>query len=186
MSQYTQHTPESAPAGSRSILDAAKNSLGFVPNLYATMAESPAVLEGYTTLSRIFGKASFDETERQVILLTASFENGCDYCMAAHSTIAAGGGVADDVITALRDGAPIGDARLDALARFARLVVQERGWVGESALEAFLAAGFTRAQALEVVLGVGLKTISNYVDHLAEPPLDSAFEAQAWKRPVAS
>lgn len=185
MSRFRQHTVASAPEGSRALLAATQMTLGFVPNLHATLAESPALLDGYTALAGSFAKSELDATERHVILLTTSFENGCDYCMAEHSTFAAMEGVDPDVILALRDGAPIGDARLDALARFTRSVVQERGWVGDSELQAFLAAGFTRAQALEVVLGVGLKTISNYVNNLAGAPVDAEFQAQAWSRPAS-
>jgi uncharacterized peroxidase-related enzyme len=185
MTRFPTHTPATAPERSRQILESTQKALGFVPNLYATFAESPAVLQGYTALGAAFGQSSFDAAERQVVLLTTSFENGCEYCMAAHSTIAGMEGVPPDVVGAVRDGVPTGDARLDALARFTRSVVQERGWVGDADLKAFLAAGFTKAQALEVVLGVGLKTISNYVNHIASTPVDDAFQAQTWTRPAA-
>jgi uncharacterized peroxidase-related enzyme len=184
MTRFKLHTEETAPERSKPILSATQTMLGFVPNLYATFAESPALLDGYTALGGAFARTDFDTVERQVILLTASFENGCDYCMAAHSTVADAEGVPEDVVAALRDGAPIGDPRLDALARFTRSVVQERGWVGAAELDGFLAAGFTRAQALEVVLGVGLKTISNYVSHLAHVPVDEAFQERSWARPA--
>jgi uncharacterized peroxidase-related enzyme len=185
MTNFTQHTSASAPAQARPTLESLERKLGFLPNLYATFAESPAVLEGYTAVAAAFNKSSFNATERQVVLLTTSFENGCDYCMAAHSTIAGMEKVPADVVGAVRDGVPTGNARLDALARFARSVVQERGWVGDADVDAFLKAGFTRAQALEVVLGVSMKTLSNYVNHLASPPLDVPFQAQAWSRPAA-
>ncbi len=89
MSDLKVHTIESAPEASRPILDKAQKTLGFVPNLYGVLAESPATLEAYVTLGSILDRsASFTATERQIVLLTASFENGCDYCMAAHSAIA--------------------------------------------------------------------------------------------------
>ena len=184
MTHFTVHTPASAPERSRPILESAQRANGFLPNLLAVLSESPTALEAYTTLSGIYGKSSFTKTEEQVVLHTASFENGCDYCMAAHSTISGKLGISEDVIAGLRDGAPVGDARLDALARFTRAVVQERGWAGDDAVAAFLAAGFTKEQVLEVVVGLALKTISNYSNHLASPPLDAAFEDQAWSRPA--
>jgi alkylhydroperoxidase family enzyme len=92
-------------------------------------------------------------------------------------------GVAPEAIEALREGRPLGDARLQALRTFAEAVVRERGFVGNAGLEAFLAAGFTKAQVLEVVLIVATKTISNYVNHLTRTPLDGFMADTAWTAP---
>ncbi len=184
MTDFGVHTIKSAPEASRPILEKAQKTLGFVPNLYGIFAESPAMLEAYATLGGIFDRStSFSATERQVVLLTAIFENECDYCMAAHSTIAGMQCVPDDVVQALRGGEPIPDARLEALSDFARKVVRERGWVSEGDVQAFLDAGFTQAQLLEVILGIGMKTLSNYANHIARTPVDEAFQANAWTPP---
>lgn len=175
------HTLETAPADSRPILAGAKQSLGFVPNLFGAFAEAPALLEAYTALGPIFDRASLSPTERQVVLLSASTTNGCTYCVAAHSTIAAGQKVDAAVIEALRAGAPIADAKLEALRTFTRRVVETRAELEPSDVAAFLAAGYGRAQVLEVILGVGLKTLSNYTNHLVDTPLDAAFEKNAWE-----
>ncbi|MEM7305094.1 MAG: carboxymuconolactone decarboxylase family protein [Planctomycetota bacterium] len=185
MTSFPVHTQDSAPDRAKPILEGAQRAMGFVPNLYGTFAGSPALLEAYTALSKAFDSTSFTATERQVVLLTASFENGCDYCMAAHSTIAGMQKVPADVVEALREGAPIGEARLDALANFTRIVVRERGWASEDDIQAFLAAGFEQPQVLEVILGVGMKTLSNYTNHVASTPLDAAFQPQAWSRPAS-
>ncbi len=184
MTDFKVHTIESAPEASRATLEKAQKSLGFVPNLYGVFAESPAMLEAYATLFGIFDRStSFTATERQVVLLTAIFENECDYCMAAHSTIAGMQRVPDDVVQALRRGQPITDVRLEALSAFARKVVRERGWVSEGDVQAFLDAGFTRAQLLEVILGIGMKILSNYANHIARTPVDEAFQANVWTPP---
>jgi uncharacterized peroxidase-related enzyme len=185
MSTFQVHTIESAPAGSTQILEKAQKGLGFVPNLYGVLAESPALLEAYTSIGSTFDRSSFDATERQVVLLSVSLENGCDYCMAAHSTIAGMQGVPEHVVEALRAGTPLADARLETLGQFTRQVVRERGRVSEQDVQAFLDAGFTRAQVFEVILGVGMKTLSNYANHIAHTPLDEAFEAQAWTASAA-
>ena len=91
------------------------------------MAEAPALLEGYQTLAGIFDKSDLNATERQVVLMTNNVLNGCSYCMAAHTTIAKGQKVPDDVITALRDGTPIADTKLEALRQFAAKVNETRG-----------------------------------------------------------
>lgn len=179
---YTVHTVESAPVASKDILAGAQTSLGFVPNLYAVMSEAPALLKAYVSISKIFEEASFSTTERQVVLLTTSYENNCEYCVAAHSVIAAMQKVTGDIVDAIRTGRPIADPKLEALRKFTEAVVSSRGWPSEAASAAFLDNGYSRQQALEVVLGVGLKTLSNYANHLAETPLDKAFAPATWSK----
>ncbi len=177
---YTVHTPETAPAAARETLAGAKKAFGFVPNLLGVMAEAPVLVKAYTTLSRIFDETSFSPAERQVVLLTVSYENGCEYCVAAHSVIAGVQQVPGDVVEAIRDGKPIADRKLEALRRFTAAVTKTRGWPSIDETKAFLKAGYTKTQVLEVVLGVGMKTLSNYTNHIAGTPLDEAFARAAW------
>lgn len=179
---YPVHTIETAPEAARETLAAAKNAFGFVPNLLAVMADAPALVKGYTTLSRIFDETSFSAAERQVVLLTVSYENACTYCVAAHSVIAGMQQVPADVVHAIRTNRPIADGRLEALRRYTSSVVTNRGWPAETNTAAFEAAGYTRQQALEVVLGVGLKTLTNYMNHVAQTPLDQAFAKAEWSK----
>lgn len=184
MSEYHIHDLESAPEASRPLLEKTQKAYGRIPNLMGLFAESPAILEAYLTLGGIIDKATaFSPTERQIIFLTTNDENGCDYCMAAHSAIASMQKVPEDIIKALRLGSPISDERFEALRSFTKLVVQNRGWVSEADQQAFFAAGYERRHLLEVVLGVGMKTLSNYANHMAQTPLDHQFEKFAWTRP---
>ncbi|MBI2379454.1 MAG: carboxymuconolactone decarboxylase family protein [Gammaproteobacteria bacterium] len=183
MSQFLIHTVESAPESSRAILAGARKALGFVPNLYAKLAEAPAALEAYKTLSGIFEGTSLSPVEQQVVLLTVSVENGCEFCVAAHSVIAKHMvKTPPAIVEAIRDRLPLTDARLEALAEFTRQIVRERGWVSGSPAEGFFSAGFTKQQALEVVLGVSLKTLSNYANHLVDTPVNTEFASEAWSR----
>ena len=179
---YTIHTPETAPEAARETLEGARKAFGFVPNLLGVMAEAPALLKAYRALHALFDETSFTPTERQVVLMTASYENGCEYCIAAHTVIAAMQKVPRHVVEAIRNGAPIADSKLEALRRFATVIVKARGWPSEEDVGAFLEAGYTKAQVLEVVLGVGFKTLSNYTNHIAGTPLDKAFAAAAWSK----
>ena len=179
---YPVHTVETAPAAARETLSAAQKAYGFLPNLLGVMAEAPALVKGYTTLSRIFDESSFSPAERQVVLLTVSHDNGCTYCVAAHSVIAGMQKVPEAVVQAIRSNQPIPDARLEALRRYTSVIVTKRGWPTEADIAAFEAAGYTRQQALEVVLGVGLKTLSNYMNHVAQTPLDQAFAKAEWSK----
>jgi alkylhydroperoxidase family enzyme len=116
------------------------------------------------------------------VTISASIENGCTYCVAGHTTIGQMRKVDGAVLDALRDSTRLPDPKLEALRDFTLAVVRERGWVSEQGQQAFLDAGYSSAQALEVVLGVTMKTLSNYTNHLAETPLDPAFEANAWRQ----
>ena len=172
---------ETAPAGSKEILQGAQQAMGFVPNLFGVLASSPAALEAYTTLSKLQdAKTDFSETERQVLFLSISAQNGCGYCVAAHSAISSMKRVPDDVVRALRSGSALPDPKLEALRSFALAVVEERGWVAGEALDAFRAAGYGDRHVLEVILAVAFKTISNFTNHVSGTDLDPAFQPQAW------
>ena len=174
--------PESAPEASRGILQAVEQKYGFVPNLLGVMASAPPLLRAYTTLSALFEESSLSPTERLVVLIAASAENGCQYCVAAHTVIAGMQNVPPEVVHALRTDAPIADAKLESLRRFTREVVASRGWPPAEAVLAFESAGYSSSQALEVILGIGMKTLSNYTNHLAQTPLDAPFSRAAWEK----
>lgn len=180
MTEFTLHTQETAPEGSKETLANVEKSYGFLPNLMATFAESPAAVEAYAAISGIFEKSDFTATEKQIVLMTNNRLNGCDYCMAAHTTIAQMQGVPADVIEALRDGSPVEDSKLEALLTFAAQVNEQRGVIDPADIDAFLAAGYTKANVLEVIVGTAMKVLSNYTNHVAETPVDDAFQANAW------
>ncbi len=184
MPYFAIHTTETAPEGSKAILEDAAAKYGFTPNLLGVLAESPVALKAYTTIAGSVGETAFDGTEQQIILMTTSFENNCTYCMAAHSTISNMTGVPADVVESLRAGTAIADPKLNALATFVRSVVQNNGAVGDAATDAFLAAGYTKQHVLEVLVGVAQKVISNYTNSIAETPKDDAFVPQAWEKPA--
>lgn len=184
MSKFTIHTRDTAPAASKPVLDDVARSFGFVPNLQASMAESPELLAGYTALWDLFAKSSLTPHEQQVVYLSANFEHNCHYCMAGHTTLAKMIRMDASVIAALRAGTALPEAKLEALHRFAILVVRERGFVPEADVDAFLAAGYTRRNVLEVVLGVATKVMSNYTNHLANTPLDNFMAGNEWTRPT--
>ncbi|GEQ97197.1 hypothetical protein JCM17844_08340 [Iodidimonas gelatinilytica] len=183
MSEFTFHDTASAPEGSKGILQKAEGKYGFVPNILRGLADAPAALEGYATLSGIYDKASLSPVERQVVLLATSFENGCSYCMAAHSGAAKMAQMDDAVLKALRTGTELPDAKLQALRAFTQAVVEKRGYADESDLKAFFDAGYSKQNVLEVVLGITLKTLSNYSNHMMEPKLDEQFKPLEWTAP---
>ena len=180
MTTLTPLSVDAAPEGSKAIMQMATQKYSFLPNLLGNMAHAPALLEGYATLSGIFGETSFSPTEQQIVLMSNNVLNGCKYCMAAHTTIAQGQGVPDDVIAALRDNTPIADAKLEALRQFSQVINISRGNPRAVDTKAFLAAGYSEANILEVILGTGLKVMSNYTNHVAKTPVDDNFAGNAW------
>ncbi len=182
MTRFTAHTTQSAPAASRPLLEGIQRAFGFVPNLFGVFAESPAALGGALAIFEAFSKSSLSATEQQLVMLAVSEANDCGYCVAAHSTIAKRMVKVDPaLVDAARRREPLADAKLDALVRFTRQVVEQRGTVADADVAAFLDAGYTRAQVVEVLLGVGMKTFNNYVDHIAHTPLNDQFKAEAWQ-----
>jgi len=183
MSDFQFHTIESAPEAAKSALEGAQQSLGFVPSLYAGLAESPQALEAYLKIGEIFGDSTLTAQEQQVVLLATSVENGCEFCVAAHSFLARNvAKLGEEDLQALRENRDLPTTRLQTLADLTRQVVRGRGRVNETEVAAFIEAGFTRANVLEVVLGVTMKTLSNYANHLLETPLDEAFAADRWTK----
>ena len=171
---------ETAPEKSRPLLEKIQKSFRFIPNLFGTFANSPVVLEGYLGLESVFDKGSLTATERQLILLTASLENDCKYCTAAHSTVLKSFlHVPAEVVAAVRSNLPLPDPKSNALVALTREIVAKRGHVEAQTIEKFLAAGYRKDQILEVLIGVALKTISNYTDHISPTELDPAFRSES-------
>ena len=182
MSEFKIHTVETAPADSKAILEGAVKQMGVVPNLFGTMAESPSLLKAYTQLNELFTKTSFDAEELTVVWQTINVEHECHYCVPAHTAIAHSMKVDEAITEALRNDTALPTAKLQALKDFTLSMVRDRGNVPAAEMEAFFAAGYGQQQVLEVILGLSQKVISNYVNHVAQTPVDPMFESFAWKK----
>lgn len=176
MPKFTLYEIEDAPEASRPFMEAAQKKFGFLPNVLKVQAEAPALIKGYLTLSGIFGESGLSPAEQQTILLSASIANECHYCAAAHSGGALGAGVTPEDVEAMRAEKSLSDPKLDALSTLTKKVVSEQGWVKDKDQEAFLAAGYSKADIMHVVLGIAVKTMTHYVNHMAETPLDEPFQ----------
>ena len=170
---------ETAPEKSLPLLENIQKSFKFIPNLFGVFANSPVLLEGYLGLEKTSEKGSLTAVERQIVLLSASVENSCNYCTAAHSTVLKSFmHVPADVVSAVRANAPVSDPKLNALVALTKEIVSKRGHVEAQTIEHFLAAGYRKDQILEVLIGVALKTMSNYLDHISPTELDPAFQSE--------
>ncbi len=183
MNHLPVQTKDTAPEASKPFLARAEKAYGFIPNLFGVFASSPAMVEAYGVLTGIFEKTELTPTERQIVLMTNNRLNGCTYCMAAHSTISQMQRVPADVIAALRSGREIADPKLQALHVFTARINETRGQTTQADIDAFLAAGYTEGNILDVILGTSLKVQSNYTNHISHTPLDAPFQPNAWLAP---
>jgi uncharacterized peroxidase-related enzyme len=168
----------------KALLEKARAQTGFIPNMYAAMANSPALLETYMDgYDRFRNDSGFTPAEQEVVFLTISRNNGCDYCMAAHSLIADKiSKVPPPVTEAIREGRAIPDAKLAALSTFTETLLATRGLPSKADVQAFLSAGYEERHVLEIILAIAVKTMSNYSNHLFHTPLDAMFVTREWKK----
>lgn len=182
---FTIHTIDAAPAASKDALTAVQKKYNFIPNLMAILAEAPSALGAYLSLADLLGKSSLTPKEQNVVLLTTSRLNGCDYCTAAHTWSGTGASLSQAEIDALREQHTVPDPKLEALRVFTAVVVADRGNISADDLHAFLKAGYTKQNVLEVILAVAMKTISNYTNHIADTPLDKELAPFAYSDATA-
>jgi uncharacterized peroxidase-related enzyme len=171
------------PEPARAMLQESQAKMGMIPNMYARMVNLPALMRTYAVGYEGFrAESGFSPAEQEVVFLSISHANGCEYCVAAHSFLGDKASHVPPAVTdAIRDGRAVPDERLGALSSFTRHVLSTRGRPTRAAAEAFLAAGFSEPQILAVVLAIAVKTISNYSNHMFETPLDDVFAGRAWR-----
>jgi AhpD family alkylhydroperoxidase len=179
MTMFTQHTFESAPPASRRAMTAITGKQGYLPVAVALLAESPEALEGFLRMSGTFETCTLDPLAREVVIMTVAVRNGCHLCVAMHAARLAELGADPALAAALRAGAPLADARLAAVRAFTLRVLGTAGEAGDEALAEFLGHGFTRRNALEVVLGIGAYTLSTLANRLTGAPVDEELRAFA-------
>lgn len=163
----------------KEILDLALKQVGFIPNMYANMANAPAMLSTYLHGYALFrSESGFSPVEQEVVFLTVSQYNGCNYCTAAHSMIADKmSGVPDAVLQAIRARQPIPDAKLAALAAMAVEMVAKHGQPDRAVVQAFLDAGYQERDLLYIVLASAVKALSNYSNQAFGTTVDEKFAA---------
>ncbi len=168
----TPATIEAAPAAAQPLLQAVKKQLGVAPNLFRLVANSPAALEGYVSLSGALGKGELPAATHERIALAVAEINGCDYCLSAHTYLGRNVAKLDDAeITANRQGAS-NDMKADAAVKFAVRVTNTRGHITGDDFAAVKSAGYSDAQIVEIVQHVALNTWTNYINTVGETEID--------------
>lgn len=182
MTTLTIHDLETAPAESKEFVEKSFKANGRIPGLHGVMASAPGLLEGYQKLHELFVNSSLDTEEITVVWQTINVEHGCHYCVPAHTGIAHMMKVDPALTEALRNSEPMPTAKLQALYDTTLAMVRSRGYLTKDEVKSFYAAGYGERQLLEIILGLSQKTMSNYVNHIAETPVDAVFEKFAWKK----
>jgi len=181
MSRLPLHTVDTAPEASRPYLERSQAANGFLPNLVASLANAPTALETYLSVAEINGRSGLTLAERETVQITAAVIHGCGFCVAGHTAVALKKAQLEpQLVDAIREQQPLSDPRLDAVAALTRAVIATRGAVSDAALADFIKAGFTQANALEVVLGVSLATLCNFANNLAQNELNPQLAAYRW------
>lgn len=169
MTDFTFYTMENAPQPVQEIFSGIQQTYGFIPNLFAYMAEAPTTLKAYLTLNELISETSLSAAQQQVALLAVSVENECDFCTVAHHAIGKMKKANENTLTSARAQTEIKDPQDRALVTFTQAITKNRGNINEAEIDAFLNAGFTKQQILEVILIISIKTLSNYINHLTHP-----------------
>ncbi|GIH09469.1 hypothetical protein Rhe02_75360 [Rhizocola hellebori] len=180
MTSFPVLTIDTAPDAAKPALQGLKQAFGVVPNLAATMASSPPLVNSFVAAVGQFTSGSFTGGERQVLLLSNAVANTCQWAVAFHSTMASTEGVDEKDVSAIRRGETPDTPRLGALSTLTRTLIERRGHLREADIQAFLEAGFGSDQLLEVITGVAISALANYAGNVTHPPLEPAFQPQAW------
>ena len=180
MSIFKIHTKESVEREVSVLFVEKEKHLGFVPNIFAVIAESTPAAQAFDELSNYFDQCNFTDAEKETIEIVTSIENGCGYCVAGHTAFAETKRVPGHIIKSLRENQVVDNPRIEALAVFTRAMIRSRGKISQKELILFFDAGFTKTHLIEVVLGICLKFLTNLVSNSTSVPLDPAFEPYFW------
>lgn len=171
MSRISAIEVDQAPAASQELLAAVQKKLGLAPNVFRTMAHSPAVLQAFLGFGEAMGSGSVSAQLGEQIALTVAGRNECDYCASAHTILGKGAGLAEDELAANLKG-QAGDAKAQAALSFASQIVENRGVVSDEQLQAVRNAGFSDAEVVEIIAHVSINIFTNYLNHIAGTDVD--------------
>lgn len=166
MSRINAISLDTATDATRPVLEGMKKKIGFLPNLFTTLAKAPVALDTYVQASAILGKTSLSAQHKEAVYLATSQVNGCDYCLAAHTLFAGKAGLSTEDIVAARHG------ELNAYAALARQLVETRGHLNDEQIAAARAAGIDDVKIIEVIALVAVQTLTNYLNNTALTDID--------------
>lgn len=165
-------TPEKSPEGkAKDMLDAVNKKIGMTPNIYATMAKAPNVLEFALTGGGFLKQGTLPASLQEQIALTSAGYNGCDYCASAHTLIGKGAGLSEAEATSALS-AKSADPRAQAALTFVKTLIEKRGRVSDSDYQAVKAAGYSEGEIIEIIAVTAFNTFTNYFNDVVETEID--------------
>ncbi|HWJ17257.1 MAG TPA: peroxidase-related enzyme [Geobacterales bacterium] len=171
MQRINALTPSTAPAAAKTLLDAAHKKIGMLPNLYATLAHSPAALQAYLQQTEALTAGVLAPALREQLALVTAGVNGCDYCASAHTLLGKRAGLpAGEAASNLKGQSA--DTKTQAALDFASAILSSRGHVSDAQLQHVRAAGFNDAQIVEIVAHLAMNTFTNYLNNIAKTVID--------------
>ncbi|MDX1629083.1 MAG: carboxymuconolactone decarboxylase family protein [Fulvivirga sp.] len=162
---------EQANEISNDIFEQLEEQMDMIPNVYATIGNSGPALKATMALTKILEEGEFSGKEIHAVALAVSQSNGCEYCLAAHTAVAKQLGFSEEETIEIRNG-EIEDKKLKALTDLAKAITETRGYPDQHLIDQFFDAGYSKAALAELIALVGLKTITNYTNHIAETEID--------------
>jgi alkylhydroperoxidase family enzyme len=181
MTNFPVHTIDSAPERSKPALLQLRSIFGMFPNIAGAMATSPVLINSLVGLFGNVHGGSFTEAQVQIVLLTDAVTNASSWAVAFHTALALKEGIDPTDVKAIREGRLPKDSKLAALSGLARTMIETRGRLDDQDVDRFIAAGFGKEHALEVVAIVAASTITNYTGSITKTPLEAPFQAHAWQ-----
>ena len=169
MTEFTFYTPDNAEGEAKEVLQNVQNKYGFVPNLFAYMAEAPYTIEAYAMLTELLNKTALSAAHQQIALLAVSVYHQCDFCRVAHQAFGKAAKANPQTLAAIIEGGEIENARDRALVDMVIAIVENRGWVDDAQLQVFFDADFEKRNVYDLILITTIKTLSNYSNHLTKP-----------------
>ncbi|MTI22652.1 carboxymuconolactone decarboxylase family protein [Fulvivirga sp. RKSG066] len=162
---------EQASETSKEIFDSLDKKMGTVPNVYRAIGNSGPALKATLGIGEALGKGEFSGKETEAIALAVGQANVCGYCLAAHTAVGKMQGFSEDETVALRNG-QIEDKKLKALTDLAKSITENRGYPKQDLMDNFFEVGYSKAALAELIVLVGLNTITNYTNHIAQTEVD--------------
>ena len=167
---------KSEPFDPETALNQFKEKVGFVPNLLKEMKASPGVLHLYLKGHEYMAESVLSPEEVQMVMILVSKYNECTYCQAAHTYYSSKMGMDIEEVEALKSPKEPLTKRAKALNLATRLLMTKKGWLTEENLEELDNRGVDRRQVYEIIAIIGLKTIANYINHVAGTEIDEIFK----------
>jgi alkylhydroperoxidase family enzyme len=180
MTNFPVHTIATAPERSKPAMQQLQSAFGMIPNIVGAMATSPVLLNSLVGLFGNVHGGSFTEAQVQIVLLTDAVTNASTWAVAFHTALALKEGIDPADVQAIREGRLPRDNKFAALSALARTMIEKRGRLDDQDVDRFIAAGFGKDHALEVIAIVAASTITNYTGSITKTPLDAPFQAHAW------